>query len=72
MWADVLILFINLHAADGSLIQVNPASIVSMHGRRTGHLFTENANCLLNMADGKYVTVQETCEEVFKLIEEER
>lgn len=65
----VLFVLIELHTVDGAVIQVAPQSIVSMHGRRSGQLFHEGAKCLLNLADGKFIVVKETCDEVTKLIE---
>jgi hypothetical protein len=32
-------------------------------------LFTGNVKCVVNMSDGKYVTVKETCAEVRRLME---
>lgn len=69
MMPAVLFVLIELHTVDGSVIQVAPQSIISMHGRRSGQLFAEGAKCLLNLADGKFIVVRETCEEVTKLVE---
>lgn len=70
MWdAAALALFIALHLVDGTIVQVNPKSIISMRGRGQTQLITEGGHCMLNLADGKYVVVRETCKEVFELIE---
>ena len=70
--AAAVALFIEVHAADGTVYRINPNSIISMRGRgrTTQPLFAEGLNCLLNMTDGKHAAVKETCEEVAKLIEQ--
>lgn len=70
--AAAVALFIEVHAADGTAYLINPNSIISMRGRghSTQSLFAEGLNCLLNMSDGKHAAVRETCEEVFKMIDE--
>jgi hypothetical protein len=44
-----------------------------MHADRPGathEVFTDDVKCLLNLSDGKFVSVIETCDQVKALIEE--
>ena len=67
-----LLFLILLHNVIGLPFYVNPALVTSWRGanRRAAHLFAGGVQCLVNMADGKFVTVVETCDEVRKLIED--
>lgn len=60
-----------LHSPDQHEIVLNPSSITSMrspyHHQKNEH-FTEDAHCLINTNDGKFVTVTETCKQVEELI----
>jgi hypothetical protein len=69
----VIVLLIQLHALDGSTIEVNPDAIASLRGRSThdGHLH-KNANCLVNTTDGLHLSVTETCSEVLREIAKEK
>jgi hypothetical protein len=62
-----------LHAPDGHEVAVNPAEITHMHAKRDASgdkYFTKEAQCMINLSDGKFVTVIESCEIVRKLIKE--
>lgn len=62
-----------LHLVSGTVVEINPAHITHLrHREASNNLFVEGAQCLINMVDGKYVTVRETCAEVRQLIEEPR
>jgi hypothetical protein len=55
-----------LTSASGEIIAVNPEQVVSVRREpvvRQGHL-SQHAHCMLNMTDGKFVAVQESCDEV--------
>lgn len=58
--ASGLIVF---HAPDGHEIFINPAEVTMLHQKlvQSKGNFTENANCLINTTDGKFVTVIENC-----------
>jgi hypothetical protein len=44
---------------------VNPMLITSLRNPEPGNKnFTPSVRCLVNLSDGKFVTVRETCEEV--------
>jgi uncharacterized protein YlzI (FlbEa/FlbD family) len=62
-----------LHTVTGTAIEVNPLLITHLrHPEANNRSFVEGAQCMINMVDGKYVTVRETCAEVRQLIEEQR
>jgi hypothetical protein len=68
--AVVLVL---LHTPKGYEVYVNPESVTSMHADRPGathEVFTDAVKCLLNLSDGKFVSVIETCDQVRALLEE--
>ena len=64
-----LVAMLVLHSATGVEIDVNPKNITNMRSPEPGNKnFSDTVKCQINMADGKFVTVKETCEEVRKLI----
>jgi hypothetical protein len=69
-----LFVLIALHTPAGQAVLVNPDLITSLHGRSADRpeLFVENAHCLVNKVDGKFITVRENCNQVRRLIEEKR
>lgn len=71
--ADILLVgLIVVHTIDGREITINPAQVTFLTGPKDGRpnaLLVEGVNCVINLADGKYVTVAETCEAVRKLLE---
>jgi hypothetical protein len=63
----VLVMVI-LHSATGVEIDVNTDTITNMRGPDGHKHLTPNVRCLINMSDGKFVTVKETCEEVRRIM----
>ena len=63
------LLLIVLHNAAGQPVLVNPDLITSLQGRSGDRpeLFVQDARCLINMTDGKFLTVRETCDQVRSL-----
>ena len=63
----VLFSIIVLHGPDGREIDVNPAEITSLREARADddddRSFTKGVRCMINLTDGKFVTVAETCEQ---------
>lgn len=62
-----------LHAPNGNEISVNPDEIVSLRGKfeESGDKhFIKEVQCLINTADGKFITVVEHCDEIRRKIEE--
>jgi hypothetical protein len=63
----VAFLLIVLHGPDGREIDVSINEITSLQCKIPGaknQLFTEGVNAVINMTDGKYVSVKETCAEI--------
>jgi hypothetical protein len=55
-----------LHSPTGSAIYVNPDTVTTMRSppaEKNKH-FTDEAKCLLNTSDGKFISVIESCDEV--------
>ena len=70
--AAALALLLLLHGPTGREIRLNPKSVTSLHAPQVpGHnqAIADGANCLINMADGKFIAVVETCEAVSRMIE---
>jgi uncharacterized protein YlzI (FlbEa/FlbD family) len=61
--------WIVLHGLDGREIVINPNEITVMRGKEEGKHFGPGAECMINMADGKFVAVKETCEAVREKID---
>jgi hypothetical protein len=60
-----------LHGASGVVIEVNPGQITHLRRPEGQKNFTPGVECMVNLVDGKYVTVRESCEAVRALIEKE-
>lgn len=61
-----------LHTLDGREVAINPAHVTSLSGPRPGAtqgMFVDGANCLVNLTDGKFVAVVETCNQIRALID---
>jgi hypothetical protein len=68
----IAVTLIALHGPDGHSIAVNLQEVTSVHCRLAGHasgLFVEGVNAIINMSDGKFVSVRETCEELKIIVE---
>jgi hypothetical protein len=63
-----------LHRADGGEVRVFPNHVTSLHAKApssaSNKLVAGEARCVLWLADGKTLSVLETCEAVKKLLEE--
>ena len=65
-----ILVMIILHSATGTEIDLNTKAITNLRNPEPSNPnFTPNVKCLVNMSDGKFVTVTETCAEVRKLME---
>jgi hypothetical protein len=60
-----------LHGVEGRFIMINPTHVTMLvsapPGAKNKHLVS-GVNCMLNMSDGKFVTVTETCDQVAALL----
>ena len=61
-----------LHTVSGTVVEVNPGAITHLRNPEGQSNFPPKAQCMVNLADGKFVTVTETCEAVRRAIEEAR
>jgi hypothetical protein len=70
----VAYVWIVVHGPEGHEINVNPKRITSMRGRAPGAkgnaMVHDKAHCVLNMDDGKFIAVLETCSAVRQSIKE--
>jgi uncharacterized protein YlzI (FlbEa/FlbD family) len=60
-----------LHTLTGAEIAINPKLITSMRASipdQANKVLAQGVNCLINMTDGKFVTVKESCNEVRALM----
>jgi len=65
-----MLVLIVLHSGSGTPLELNPAMVTNLRNPEAGiGAFSPNVKCQINMVDGKYVTVKETCAEVRKLME---
>lgn len=71
----VLFLLIVLHGPDGREVDVSVDEITSLQCKIPGtenKLFVEGVNAIVNLTDGKYVSVIETCLEIRDMIKDPR
>lgn len=63
-----------LHGPDGREIRVNPDQVTSLKAATSepNKLLHDEAQCLVNLTDGKYVAVREPCVAIEKMREHER
>jgi hypothetical protein len=65
------VIFIMLHSASGVGIGVNASEITNLRSPEPGGTtFSKKVKCQVNLTDGKYVSVLETCDEVRRIIQE--
>ena len=68
-----ILVMVILHSATGVEIDVNSETITNMRSPEPGNKnFTPNVKCMVNMSDGKFVPVRETCEEVRRVMERQK
>lgn len=63
---------IRLTGPGNQVIELNVENIVSLREPRSAEHFFSGANCLINTTDGKIVVVQERCDAVTRMIEEQK
>ena len=62
--------FVLLHGLEGRFIMINPTHVTMLVSAPPGQRnkqFVSGVNCMLNMSDGKFVTVTESCDQVAAL-----
>jgi len=66
----IMLVLIILHSGSGTPLELNPAMVTNLRNPEPSNgAFSPGVKCQINMADGKFVTVKETCAEVRKLME---
>jgi len=53
-----------LHTLDGRTVYVSPLHIVSVGEARIEGKLSRDVNCVVNLVDGKFVTVIESCTQI--------
>lgn len=67
---SILGVLIVLHSPAGVAMDLNTQEITAMRNPEPSNKnFTPTARCMINLTDGKFVTVRETCDEVKRLME---
>jgi hypothetical protein len=66
-----------LHRVDGGEVLINPSHVTSLHATaeavgKQNKLVTGKVRCVMWLADGKFLSVLETCDVVRKKLEEAR
>jgi len=65
-----VLVMIVLHSGSGTPLELNTATVTNLRNPEPGNgAFSPGVKCQVNMVDGKFVTVKETCEQVRKLME---
>jgi hypothetical protein len=75
MVVAALAVILLLHGPGGREIRVNTAHVTSMHAAIEGEpnkAFTDEVRCVINLADGKFVSVIEPCHVVQSMLEGEK
>lgn len=67
----ILLVMIILHSGSGTSLDLNTTTITNLRNPEPSNnaLFTPGVKCQVNMTDGKFVTVTETCAEVRQIME---
>ena len=69
-WAPALLTIVILHSAAGVEVYLNTDTVTNLRNPEPNHPhFTHNVKCLINMNDGKFVTVRETCTDVQRIMQ---
>jgi hypothetical protein len=66
----VALQFLLLHTLDGRLVYISPLHVVSVGEARIDGKLSKDVNCVVNLSDGKFITVVETCSMVKQQIED--
>ena len=67
----IMLVLIVLHSGSGTPLELNPALVTNLRNPEPSNgAFSKGVHCQVNMVDGKFVTVIETCVEVRKLMEQ--
>lgn len=69
MFEMALYEMLTLHTLDGRTVYVNPSQVISMaHPKDSNDLLVKGIQCIITLADGKFISAKETCEQVQDLM----
>lgn len=71
MWLAIYYL-LEFHGPGGQIIDLSPDAIVSLRVPRQEEHLQKDIRCIINTSDGKFSAVIEDCEEVRRMLEQER
>ena len=60
----ILLTLVMFHGPGGQIIWINPEAVTTTRVPKDHDHFPSGIHCVVNMADGKFNLVQESCEEV--------
>ena len=72
LWLPIATRLILLHSVEGHEVTISPDQVTSLRAaipHRPNQLITEDVACLVNLTDGKFISVIESCAEVRTLLE---
>jgi len=62
-----------LHTGTGIAVEVNTEAVTHLRNPEPSNpSFAKGLNCMVNLSDGKFVTVIETCQEVRRLMQDRK
>ena len=53
-----------VNTLDGRIVYVNPEQVISIAPPKDNDVFTEGVRCVISLADGKFVSARESCDDV--------
>lgn len=75
MIALVALHLILLHTVDGHEVLINPKMVTTLHAGKKDQdnkFYTEAVQCVISLADGKFVGTAESCDAVRKMMEDNK
>ena len=68
----IVLQLVVLQTLDGREVHINPAQVTSVVSRAPSgnRALTDKAQCVINLTDGKFITVAEDCDSVRRRLEE--
>ena len=65
----IMLVLIVLHSGSGTPLELNPALVTNLRNPEPSNgAFSKGVHCQVNMVDGKFVTVIESCREVLNIM----
>jgi len=67
---EAVLQYIILQTLDGRNVHINTKQIVSFAQQKGQGTVSGSANCILNLSDGKFLSVAESCESIQRRLNE--